>query len=380
MRAEQLPIVYREVPKNPANFPDQKGFLLDSFLTLEHPLIGTVALTRKRTQYVTGPADTMIVPLDLNASQLTELTVVQGHVFFEVCGCVAAAMLELAGNGYPVIAVNQQPECVNIPQKFASDGTELKVQTIDHLHSHVFIEDGAGVRGKKIAELDSASRNDFLDRLGLAASHLLLARINRKLVEFSFRPVAFFSESKFPLGINIPFIGGIRGLMANKKVFRLVTEVQEDLIELYGSVEGHMLDEDKERKKRQLELFLSGLDAPASVKNYLLTVAMAIKKDAAGLEKHLHLVMGPAMTWIFFEKEKKTFINLTPRFFSRGNAMEALGIWVEPIEVNKEKNLASQDAFYRLLMVKLGKLFNTEAGQVLLEYEKERKQQKFRGS
>ena len=44
----------------------------------------------------------------------------------------------------------------------------------------------------------------------------------------------------------------------------------------------------------------------------------------------MRLVQGPALTWIIYEDRGITRTNMNFRIISRGNASDALGVWVEP--------------------------------------------------
>lgn len=120
------PLIKRTVPINPVT-KVRENLLDDAYLVFESEALGKLCLTQKKTPYELHPADVMLAMPNNKASQLTDLSIPEGVEFLGLCGYVAKVMRETLGRGMPVVAVNQQPECRNIPRKYSEDGTELKV-------------------------------------------------------------------------------------------------------------------------------------------------------------------------------------------------------------------------------------------------------------
>ena len=367
MRQEQLVIVRREVPINPVHTPDEEGFIKDSFLILKDSALERVALVRKKTQYITGPADLMLVPLMPRGTNLAELTNIQGTRFFGICCEVAAAMSEISGSGFPVIAINQQPECINLPSKFDFDGTEIKVQTIDQLHAHVFIEDGTGDPFKKINELDKVSKNDFLDPVGQIAGPIIAEIMSRKLENLGLSTVKLLRDT-FPFGASTVVEQNLRDLSSNGKLFLFLRSVQEDFFTIYERVKSSALIKDRSERGSSLQRVLGEFKLPAGSIRRLSTIAAQLKNyyEVSG---YLRFVHGPALTWIIYQQLDGVLINLTPRLLSRGNAMEAFGVWIDQVSTDQKQSLDRQISFFRKLMLKLSYNNEVSEGEVLSEYE-----------
>lgn len=363
-------LIRRTVPINPT-IRARKSLLDDAYVIFDSEVLGRVCLTQKKTPYEIHPADVMVAIPDNKASQLTELSYFEGVVFLRTCGRIARIMHKALGRGFPVVAINQQPECRNIPYKYSEDGTELKVQTLNELHAHVFIEDHFGERYLSVAELSPDSKYDFYDPYAMAFSEGLFNRVAGKLVKLDKQHKISFNQGTFPIGINIAWGEDIVTTLGDAHFYQFIREVQEDIVSIYRSVETMIINDDgsfADRNKRRLMVdALCDSEGRLSDKcrRVITSLIMGLRSSDSEKRKYMRLIKGPALTWAFCENNGCTNINLIPRIISRGNAMEMLGIWVETGEVADEKRLIMQDAYFDKLIGHLGVDLNVKGGPAL---------------
>ncbi len=367
MISKELVVIERYVPRNPVHEPNRDGFRADSLLVIDNADLGPIGVVRKKTHYVNSPADVMIMPLEGAISQITELSEAEAASFLLTCARVVDAMREISPDGSPVIAINQQPDCIMLPTKFAPDGTELKVQTIDAIHAHVFLEDGRGLPRGTISSMDKVASTDFFDPLGHAVSQLFISEVNRQLDEAGLATQSTYNTDHFPLGINVPFDGDIVAVLTDPRIARFIQATQRSYVQTYRMIEQIWQNYSGEARRDQITQFFSGLSGEnIQVREFVERVILSLREDVSGVERHHRLVQGPALTWVIYERDGRCYIHLTPRFFSRGNAMEDLGVWVEPVE-EVTPDLSEANDFYRLLMVKLGSTLLVSEGASLYE-------------
>lgn len=334
---EQLNVRVQHVPKNPT-FTDQPGGLLnDVNFVVGSDSLGELSFIRKKTPYVCNPADGLLMALQSNASQITDLTPLQQKEFLSIAGFIANEFSSRV-SGIPVIAINQQTECREIPSKYSQDGTELKVQTINELHAHIFMLDGSQNHLCTIAELDSSDRNDFYDPIGLGFLKLFIQNygLSQKYSNL------FFETSQQPLGLTLQFDSSISCTLNTLEFAKTLSDLQRDFVSFYCELRDLMnnfLFESYKARYLITQNVLKDFDLTDDEYRLLHKVGSCLRRTSAEEKrKHMRLVQGPALTWIIFEDNGKTKVNLTPRVFSRGNAMEAMGYWVEQTdEIDNEE-------------------------------------------
>lgn len=349
MSGEQLPdILYREVPRNTVSIfgKSDRGYKADSLAVIKDDLWGRFGIVRKWTQYVAGPADVMIVPLGSKISQLTELETPRLNRFFHLCGVVVSEMHRKCKNGFPVVAINQQPECVNIPNKYAADGTELKVQTMNEIHAHLYIENGEHSRIIAQSMLKVEDRYSFVDPLGVIVGKLIYGEVRGLSERIPGFVKLHLNDGKYPLGVNFEFTGGISGNLDKPELCRFMVDTQLWIFGIYRSLEEKL----KQATDRAgvVDWFLSEHHMDEKSAKYVSKIIRVIKNFSEVKKKYHKFVPGPAMTWIIYEKNGNTLVNLTPRILSRGNASESLGVWVEPVDdaIQSVKNDFNQKQFW----------------------------------
>ena len=367
MSGEILPdILYREVPRNTVSVLGKSngGYEADSLAIIKDGLWGRFGIVRKWTQYVTGQADVMIIPLGSKVSQLTELEAPQLNRLFHLCGTVVSEMHRRCGNGFPVVAINQQTECVNIPNKFAPDGTELKVQTIDEVHAHLYIEDGEHGHTIAQSELKAEDKYSFVDPLGVIAGKLIYKEVCGALERIPGFVKLHLFDDKYPLGVNLELKGGISENLDKTELCTFIVDTQSRIFGIYRSLE----DKLKQTTDRThvVDWFLREQHMDEKSARYVSKIIRMIKVNSKVEKKHHRFVPGPAMTWIIYEKNGNTFVNLTPRILSRGNASESLGVWVEPVNDTDESGKidSAQKTFWDEIINNLSKVLNITRGPI----------------
>jgi len=346
MRPE-LNITYREITKNPASGKSVEGYEADGLVVLEDSVIGRMAIVRKLTQYVNSPADAMLVPLDLGVSQLTEMTDRLGQHFMEVNGKVVESMSHLS-----------------------QGGTELKVQTIDRLHSHVYIEDGAGKSILRLYQLRKSDQYCYYDPVGLAASEVIGLMAGTFLSEKHLSGCLFNNENQFPLGINIRFRQSVPDLLKGDVAWQVINYLQSAYYELYGNIEKNIVTPDglvnKPSRLKVCENLIRNFGLSDHSKKLIQFCLSNLTKLSEMVDKNLKFVQGPALTWIIYGSSSETFINISPKLLSRGNASDALGFWVEPNGETNNEDLSIQLDFYRQLIKLIDPSLNPQPGKLLL--------------
>ncbi|MBI5358597.1 hypothetical protein HZB69_03175 [Candidatus Amesbacteria bacterium] len=365
MSGEQFPdILYREVPRNRVSAlgKSNSGYEADSLAIISDNLWGRFGVVRKWTQYVTGSADVMIIPLGSNVSQLTELEAPRLGRFLHLCGSLVAEMHRECGNGFPVVAINQQPECVNIPDKYAADGTELKVQTINEVHAHLYIENGKYNHTIPPSKLKAEDRYSFIDPLGIIAGGLIYKEACDTLERIPGFVKLHLFDDKYPLGVNFELTGGISENLDKTELCAFVADTQSWIFGIYRSLE-NKLRQTTDRTD-VVDWFLKEHHMDKKSADYISKIISIIRDHSVVEKKHHRFVPGPAMTWIIYERGGNTFVNLAPRILSRGNASESFGVWVEPVD-NIDGNgemVSDQKKFWDSIITKLSKTLDITKG------------------
>lgn len=365
LQIKKLPIWQREVTPNNGR-PTLRE---DTHTLLQVNGLGTVGLVQKTRPYVSTPADLMLLPFEKEVSQLTELTAEEGRALFAVTADVATTLHTLIGTGVPVIGINQQPDCVLIPEKYAADGTELKVQTIDTLHLHVFVEDGSGWQRGTVGELEALDRYDFVDPFSLIVSELALPIVHAQL---GGEGTVDLQTSRFPIGLDIVFSGDISEVLAQPFFFTFLQSLQRELFKVYGDISGLVFHPDGDLRPQQervlnVQHFLQTADISPYQKRLLVGVVSNLKPRNEEPRKHLRFVQGPALTWVIYQRGRQTHLAMTPRILSRGNAMESFGIWKDHPDENGDANHQRWiNDFYWKLISALGKKYTPQPGPLLL--------------
>lgn len=361
-----LDIIKREIP---SNIVPPGGELKDAavlWLGEKESEVGRMGLTYKKTPYVENPADLMLILEDSEVSQLTDFTTDQGVSFFRACGEVATNMASMIGEGKPFIALNQQADCTAIPFKFAPDGTELKVQTIDNIHAHIFIETGYGENMGPAHEMTEMDQVDFMDPYGIAVGKLF-QEYAQGLLPIDSPTVVTFNEMNYPLGLTFTLNGGIKENLSSADFFNLIQDVQRQYVKMYRQVYSLLTNESGQLRTHQerkilVEEFLKTHNVTDETKRDLLTLCVATKNVELEERKQMRLVRGPALTWVIYEDGVNTKATMIFRIVSRGNATDALGIWVEPKGIASEEREMELQNFYGALMSNLGNNYNVFPG------------------
>lgn len=347
-----LEIVKREIPSN--EVVGGESLAEDAVIDIESETLGKVSLVIKKTPYVENPADLMLTVPDLKISQLTEFEPGKGCEFIALCGRTVGKMHNQLGRGMPVIALNQQAECVYIPNKFAPDGTELKLQTINELHAHLFIEAGEGHSMGPASNMEVADQIDFMDPFGLAVGKLLYGMLDNGGIELPNGFIANYETASFPLGLTIKIGDDIGSATGKPEFFDMLQRLQSKYVELYYYVKCELTNEDGSLKDRQsrkafVTEFLEGKNLEPNEQRALETIGIATRNVEAEPRKNMRLVQGPALTWVIYESEGVTCANMNFRIVSRGNASDALGVWVEPVgKADVERKSQLRDFYIEL--------------------------------
>jgi len=344
---------------------------------------GHVALVQKSRPYITGPADLMLIPIYRAISQVSELDDDEGRALLRMSGNVAHAMVradEGKGQSHPVIAFNQQPACVCLPEKY-ENGVEVKTQTIDQLHFHIFLEDGQGEINWAIAGLKGEDKKDFFDILGLAFGEALIPDLKKRVMTLNNKAEVLFLRGRFPLGINIRWSESLEGVTNDPNLFSFIKFSQERLITFYQNfadcltVDGsHWWEKNSDLRPRSERIervsdFLKKKCSNLSAFSQRITrlLAMNIVSSRSESRQYLRLIYGPASIWIIYEDDSGCYVHLSPKVLSKGNAMESLGIWKDQFdEVDKQRQLVLDD-FYLRLLENIDDLYCPQKGPLLTE-------------
>lgn len=354
-------IVRRSVPTN-AIYGGRHEIEVNEAIRLTSPKLGDISLIRKKTPYTSNPVELMITIPEVPVSQLTELKIEQGAEFFNI----SEEILKISSkkvSGRPLLSINQQHEGVNIPEKFAADGTEVKVQTIDPLHGHLFVDSGGGEEAFLIKHLDDTDKYDFYDVFSIAIAEYLYCVLSMSK-DFSSINLKF-DISKPPYGLLIEFPAN----SDNHEMFSLIQRLQLYYLDLYYQVYSEMVDlkgeplPKRQRFHRAQEL-LKEIEISEASKHSLITMLSASVPLNLENRKFLRFIQGPALTWIidFFGDSKRVYMG--PKILSRGNAMEALGVWVDQAFDRTDEGEHAQIEFYKYLIKRLGKDFQARKGEI----------------
>lgn len=385
-----LPVKKRVVFSNPPgpNMCNDEPFLgeleKDTHTYLSVDNRGLIALVQKSRPYISGPADLMLIPAYRSVSQICELDDNEGQSLLEMSGVIANSMVEISGDkncGRPVIALNQQPSCVSLPGKY-EEGVEVKIQTIDQLHLHIFLEDGEGDPFLTIGALSAEDKKDFLDIPGLVLSEALFPDVDHQATALNSLAETRFSLDKYPLGINIRWGRKITDITGDPKAFDFIKHVQDRLATAYqdfcrcltvggddwwlGRSQLRFSDERIARTEVLLETTYKHISDFG--KRVALLIARNIVPGELEERRYLKMLYGPSCTWIFFEDSSGAYIHFSPKVLSRGNAMECLGIWKDQFEEADEARQRLQHSFYLDLQENLAtRGYEVQKGPLLTE-------------
>lgn len=320
----------------------------NEFMELETPVLGQLSLVRKKTPYVDNPSDMMIRMKDFEYSQITEMPAEKGAALLEICGEILD-ISEEKFDGRKFIAINQQVECNNIPSKYAQDGTELKVQTINEIHPHMFILPADYPNTWKLGELEDEDFHDFYDEFAVAVSEALSKSFN--VGNSSVRKT--FNRNMYPVGLI--FHVSRDGLKEFYQTFDLMQRFQSEYSNLYYQYIGLILDQDgnllprKERLEEMRERVERLNLSKESEHSLLKMFVSSIPRDQED-RKYLRFIQGPALTWLIEISDTDLMVHPSLRFVSRGNAMESLGVWVDQDYDRQDTHLEGQKKLYQKLI------------------------------
>lgn len=370
---DDLTVIKRVIPQNEITSPSEGTIFDDSVLHLHSDILGEIEFVRKKTQYVENPADGMLILKNSKASQLTDLDLQEGKEFMRVLFSLANSMHRQLGYGYPTISINQQRDCQSIPYKYLPDGTEVKVQTIDQLHAHIFVEDRSGYSLAHLEELEEQDLYDHNDPYGVAATEILECVVNEVINGYSLndRYSVRFKGNSFPMGLQISVSKAFEPEDLSGEIFILLNEIQfkaysiySELEDLITSTDGNLLSR-RERVNIARE-WLSKFHLSDESYKQLYTLIVALKPNMSNEARtYLRLIKGPAMTWVLQDGYGITDIYVTPRIFSRGNAMEVLGVYVENEGKSSPERTNQLNGFYRELQQNVDSKFSPKIGPAI---------------
>jgi hypothetical protein len=333
----------------------------NEFIELETPALGQLSLVRKKTPYVDNPSDMMIRMKDSDYSQITEMPSEKGGALLELCSQILDISAEEI-SGRKFIAINQQLECTDIPDKYASDGTELKVQTINEIHPHMFILQPDYPNTWQIGELDDEDYHDFYDEFAVAVSEAL----SKSFQTGSSSIRKTFNRKVYPIGLI--FKVSINGSNEFHQTFDLMQRFQNEYSNLYYQYRGLILDDHGNllpRRKRLegMKERVRGLNLSKESEHSLLKMFVASIPRDQEVRKYLRFIQGPALTWLMEISNTELIVHPSLRFISRGNAMESLGVWVDQGYDRQDTYLNDQKKLYQKLMRKMHQ-YNAKKGNI----------------
>ncbi|MFA6250438.1 MAG: hypothetical protein WC686_02915 [Candidatus Shapirobacteria bacterium] len=343
----------------------------DAHTIVSLPNFGDVGLVQKRRPYVEGPADLMLVPFYRPVDLLTHCSPDEARELFFLSGHLIGVLSSLQLNGFPVIAINQQPEAGKIASKYAPDGTELKVQTINQLHFHLFIEDGSGQPKARVAQLNEEDQPDFLDPFSPIVAQLLAPIVAEHVCSSGLKGELRTVWDEFPVGLRITIEAPLPIVMQEPQLPVLLSQVQDRYCLAYNCLASNFLDPskrliDRPERIRRTRQFLANTDclSPLS-RRHLLLLSSSVTSSEKETRHHLRFVQGPALTWLFFQQGRQTVVNIAPRILSRGNAMESLGIWKDQFDDAPVSTQCQYNAFYAELAARVDSRYRPRSGPLL---------------
>ena len=322
-------------------------------------VLGELSIIRKKTPYVDNVSDLMILPIKKDYSQITEMNAIEGGELLAICSDI----LDLSAteiNGRKFISINQQIECSKIPNKFGEDGTELKVQTINKLHPHVFVLPNNLKRTWHINELKDEDYHDFYDEFSLSVSEYIYQNSQEGFFNTGAEDIKLsFQSEDYPLGIiiNIP---KPKETVDWGNIFQIMSTFQSKFIKKYYEFYEILFNNKGELRSQQeryklISPSLESSNLSEQSKRSMLKMLVVSRESSLEERKYLRFVQGPALTWLIELKEDATIINPAFRFVSRGNAMESLGIWVDQDYGRQDTHQTKQLMFYNQLINNLSK-------------------------
>ena len=383
---KHLRILLRDIPRNP---PPQKVLSANSFLQehygnihtiVELPYHGQLGLIQKVTPYVTNQADTMVAPMYRKISLLDEFKTREGIDYFAFLGRLAGIFLSILGDGIPIVAINQQALCNQIPRKYIDD-VDLKVQTWNQFHAHVFLEDFSGTAWMQRSTIPLLERKNFFDPLSMAASELALRQVDTVREVFLPETELNLSKDHFPLGITLKWHRNIESAFDDPALFLFMRTVQTSLFKMYNhfmleylqlenplAVNTYLSALSREsaalRKKAIIELIQKNQFSIFTEK-ILMVLANNLRSWHDEKLHYLRIIPGPAMTWLIFQEFDQVVINLSFRILSRGNASEALGIYTRHDQFADSSRLIELNDFHHLLSEKLKRKYTIFPGPLI---------------
>lgn len=365
MNNDSLYVIREEVPVNEI-YGGRDDFIQNEAISLKDEILGQVSLIRKRTPYVSNPSDIMLMLPDQSASQITDLTNSQGGRLLEVC----TEILRVSGSriqGARYISINQQTECLDIPQKFASDGTELKVQTFNELHAHIFIRPyGTNYLQTQATSLEEEDYYDFFDEFGIVVSKAFFQTVNPKIIE-NYHVALSFQENRFPIGINIS--SSIRDFNS-VQLFEFMNFLQEEYVSFYYRFANEMQDENGVLLSRSERMSLynklrNSISLSKDDEKVLKTLLIATRETNLESRKHMKYIKGPALTWLLEFGATNINLHLAIKFLARGNAMESLGVWVDQVlSKDRRQQTLAQVTHYKYLIENMDPIYNAKPGRI----------------
>jgi len=351
----------------------------DAYAILRLDPYGEVGLVQKSRPYVEGPADMMMVPFYRPVSLITECTPDERHKLFALSGHLVELFERCCPHDYPVIAINQQSEGTTIPGKYAEDGTELKVQTIDQLHFHIFMEDKSGEPKFPIFRLKSEDRKDFLDPFSVVATDFIGPMVRQQILRSGLVCDYQIAWNSFPLGIRIFIDKPLSATTQEVALSNFLSGVQTQYCIMYELVASCFLSSDgsdmpRKRTERvdRVNQLVKKYDCLSEFSKRLLSLlAHKVTSSKQENRKYLRFVKGPALTWLLYAQDKQTVVNLSPRILSRGNAMESLGIWKDQFQDASSEVQQEHNCFYRNLLPIIDPQYKPIAGPLLAYQENE---------
>lgn len=333
----------------------------NEFMELDTPVLGQLSLVRKKTPYVDNPSDMMIRMKNSDYSQITEMPSEKGGELLELCSKILEISAEEI-SGRKFIAINQQVECNDIPSKYAQDGTELKVQTINEIHPHMFILPTDYPNTWQIGELEDEDYHDFYDEFAVAVSEALSKSF--QVESSSVRKT--FNRNVYPVGLI--FHVSRDGSNEFHQTFDLMQRFQSEYSNLYYQYIGLIFDHEGNllpRKERleEMRVRVGRLNLSEESEHSLLKMFVAsIPRDQED-RKYLRFIQGPALTWLIEISDTDLIIHPSLRFVSRGNAMESLGVWVDQGYDRQDTHLEDQKKLYQRLMKRMHQ-YNAKKGNI----------------
>lgn len=293
---------------NETYFEISLGGLLISILTKKTPY---TSLDSEGMFYIRGVDNKMY-------SQVTEFDRNQRNLISFFCEQLVNA-IKIICNHDAILSANQQQECVLIPAKFDTNGVEVKVQTINGFHMHFFPNI---IHPLTIVPLDSLELLDQQDFYDIYGADLL--------ADYQTVPNSNFYKSK-----------GVSQLGIMESLLEFHLDFSRRYYN-YTSVMGNK-PTDAQFTIRQ-NTFLNLLQRPTE------------------LSPKFYPIQGPAFTYLYDHSNGSM---IAPRMVSRGNAMEAMYVWVDQCGLMSDQEVINRRRFFEKLYKILGTTFTVTKSKLL---------------